>query len=100
MSKYSLILLLAFAPPAAGDFVTELWGNDASCHHRPALKGAGKIVEFDLSALPRGAKVHRAILRADFRRRGYTAAVRVFPLPVGAVISTCLFFAMTGQARV
>jgi len=78
------LVLLLTAASAAGDFVCELWGNAANCHHSPAMKVVeGRTVEFDLAALPRGAKIQRAVLRAGIRRRGYDSAVRVCPLAAG-----------------
>jgi hypothetical protein len=86
MKRYLTIVLVLMAAgcSAAGDFVTEVWGNAKSCHHERTLKVEGRTVEFDLSNLPKRPKIHRAILRADFQRRGYTAAVRICPLPEGS----------------
>ncbi len=79
----AIMVLLTSAAQAAGDFVSEVWGNDKSCHHKATLKIDGRIAEFDLSVLPRRAKIQRAILRADFRRRGYRTAIEVCPLAPG-----------------
>jgi len=85
--RTATILLLALAlpaVPAAGDFVVEVWGNAAGCHHKGALTVAGKVVAFDLSALPGKAKIHRAVLRATVRRNNYRQPVVVCALPPGA----------------
>jgi len=68
---------------AGADFVVEVWGNGPLCHHKGAMKAASRTVEFDLSALPRAAKVQRAVLRATVRRRDHRQAVQVCPLPPG-----------------
>ncbi|KKL25895.1 hypothetical protein LCGC14_2400730, partial [marine sediment metagenome] len=80
----SVLVLLAAATSAAGDFVVEVWGNATLCHHKGTMRVvAGRTVEFDLSALPRRAKIQRAVLRASIQRRGYSQTVQVCTLEPG-----------------
>ena len=65
MSKRALILcLLAAALPARAGVVVESWGPAGRFAHPKTLTVAedGKRIAVDLSALPAGAKVHRARL--------------------------------------
>ena len=78
----SLVLLMG-AVPAAGDFVCELWGNTAECHHKSTLRVSEKVVEFDLSALGRTSRIQRAVLRAPLRRSDYRSAIEIYPLAAG-----------------
>jgi len=71
------------AAPATADFVAEVWGNRPLCHHQGTLKVSGQIAEFDLAALPRKAEVHRAVVRATFRREGYRTTIAICPVPAG-----------------
>ncbi len=78
MKRYiAVVALLAAAAPAAGDFVAEVWGNAGLCHHKGTLKIDGRTVEFDLSALPKGARIQRAVLRPNLSRRSYRGQVRI-----------------------
>ena len=60
--------LTALACPCVGEVVTEWWGLGDDCAHRSmtvrARADGSTEVRFDLSAIPRGAKVFRASLRA------------------------------------
>jgi len=81
--RYATIIGLAGAlpaAPAAGDFLTEQWGNAASCRHRGTVRYADRVLRFDLSALRRGATVHRAVLRAGIRRRSYAGTILLCPI--------------------
>lgn len=78
-SRYHMAaaLLIALAAGAArGDFLTETWGNARTCRHRDSVTYADRVLKFDLSALPRGAKVHRAVFKPTVQRRDYSGAVR------------------------
>jgi len=68
------------AAPAAGDYVTERWGNAEACGHRGTVKLTDGVLSFDLSALPAGAKVHRAVLVPKLKRRGHEEPVVFAPL--------------------
>ena len=76
-------VVLAICGLAAGDFVTELWGNGPLCQHQDALKVEGQVGEFNLSALPKGANIQRAVLRAKIDRRGYQSTIQICPLKPG-----------------
>ena len=52
---------------AAEGFVTTTFGNKADVEHPKTLRAEKDLIRFDLSALPAGVKVHRAILRFPFR---------------------------------
>jgi len=54
---------------AGGGFSTVTFGNEPACDHRGTMKFAGDVIRFELSALPAGADVRRAVLRVPFRRR-------------------------------
>jgi hypothetical protein len=85
MKRYAgILILLAFCAPAVADFLSEVWGNTPLCHRRDTMKRVGdRIVEFDLSALPEGARIHRAVLRASMRRRDYRSPIEVCALAAG-----------------
>ena len=83
MRYATLVTLAATALAAAvakGDFVTEVWGNRPLCHHQGTFRVDGKVAQFDLSALPKEATVHRAVLRAMPRRGDYRPTIQVYPL--------------------
>ena len=79
MSRRRLTMLLAavaaiqMASGSSGrcDFLTERWGNADRCGHRGAVSLEGGILRFDLSALPRGTRVRRAVLAPAVTREGY-----------------------------
>ena len=76
--RHATIIAVAgaiLAAPAAADFLTQRWGNAGSCRHRGTVTYADRVLKFDLSALKRGAKVHRAVLRPEIKRRGGTDIV-------------------------
>jgi hypothetical protein len=75
-----VVAILCAAQPAAADFVTEVWGNRPLCHHPGTLHAEGPIVQFDLSALPSKAEVHRAVLRAMSLRDDYATKIEIYPL--------------------
>ena len=82
-SRYRIVttlLIAAAAAPAAGDFLTESWGNAESCRHRNTVRYADRVLKFDLSAIPTGAKVHRAVFRPQVKRRDYSGTVRFCPV--------------------
>ena len=85
--RHTIVLALAAvtwaAAPAAGDFVTEVWGNRPLCHHQGTFKADGPVASFDLSALPKGTAVHRAVLHAMPRRSDYRATIEIYPLAAG-----------------
>lgn len=90
MSKRTLILCLlaAAASPARADVLVESWGPAGRFSHPRTLTVAedGKRITVDLSALPAGAKVHRARL-VCFRDApagdGEDALVNVEIVPTG-----------------
>ena len=64
------LVCLAAAARVQADFVTERWGQGERCRHGGTVRfqdaaGGGRIVVFDLSALPKGTRVHRARLRME-----------------------------------
>ncbi len=73
-------MLLAVAAPAAGDYLTERWGNDPTCRHRGTVTYKDRVLTFDLSAVPKGAKVYRAVFKPTVRRRGHVGTVEFCPL--------------------
>jgi len=64
-------------PAAARGFITETFGNNARCSHNGTLKVQGNVVRFDLSALPRSAKVYRAVLRVPSKGHRNGEAVHI-----------------------
>ena len=79
-TSLALVAALCAARPAAGDFVTEVWGNRPLCHHRGTFRVDAHVAQFDLSALPKQTTIHRAVLHAMPRRRDYRAAIELYPL--------------------
>ena len=72
----------ASAAGARADVVVERWGIAGHVRHAKTLTYAaadegGKLMKFDLSALPKGAEVHRARL-VMFRQGGHAHTFRVF----------------------
>jgi len=60
--------LLAFAAAAGGDVVVARWGGKGNVRHAGTLAfreipQRGTLMTFDLSALPKGARIHRARLK-------------------------------------
>ena len=88
-SAWFLCVVLAGLPAGArGDYVTDSFGGK-HCS-RPGTMTVGRadegsmVLKFDLSSLPKGAKVHRAILKVVCKRRGYSRAVLFYPRVAGA----------------
>ena len=84
--KHMLVILAAAAwVPAAAEaaFVSEVWGNDPQCQHQGTLGAAGKIAQFDLSALPKGTTIHRAVLKLKLRRENYAETIAIHALSDG-----------------
>ena len=71
----------ASAIHAADGFLTTTFGNGPKCKYPNTLKISGNVIRFDLSALLRTAKVHRAVLRVP--TRGHRRGVSVVLRPVG-----------------
>ena len=72
----------AWAAGARADVVVERWGIAGHVQHTKTLTYAaaeegGRLMKFDLSALPRGAEVHRARLVMS-RQGGHAHTFRVF----------------------
>jgi hypothetical protein len=78
-------LLGTAAAPGGDGFVTEIWGDGPPCHHPGTLRLEGSIAALDLSALPEATEVHRAVLRARFRRGSYETAIAIHALADGEV---------------
>jgi len=78
------VLGAALAAPASADFVTEQWGNTGACRHRGTVGYTRKVLTFDLSALQRGSKVYRAVLRPGIRRSDYSGTIRLCPITAPA----------------
>jgi len=72
--------LLLVAAAAAGDYATETWGNTPACQHRNSVTYADRVLRFDLSAIPRGAKIYRAVFRPAVKRRGYKGTILFCPV--------------------
>ena len=75
-----VMLVAAGAAPAWGDFLTETWGNAASCRHRGVVTYEDRVLKFDLSALPAGTPVFRAIFKPTVTRRGYAGRILFAPV--------------------
>jgi len=69
-----------FAAAAHAGFVASVWGNDPLCQHRGTLAVEGRIARFDLSAIPAGTPVHRAVLRLKLNRTDYRTTIAIHPL--------------------
>jgi len=64
-------------------FATATFGNAPSMQYPHSLKFEQELMHFDLSSLPKGAKIHRAILRFPFRSDwGGHSAVKLLPVGV------------------
>jgi hypothetical protein len=80
-------VLLGHAAPARADYVTDSFG--AQRCSRPgtmqvqSVQGLGAVLRFDLSAIPKGATVYRAVLEVSCRRRYYTEPVHFVPFVPG-----------------
>src|SRR5262249_15775423 len=61
-------------------FVTTTFGNQAWCAHKDALKFDGRVLLFDLSALPPKASVVRAVLRVAPQGHKTGATLKVVPV--------------------
>ena len=66
-SAIGLALACATALCARADFVTERWGQGERCRHSGTVRfqevaAGGRVAAFDLSALPKAARVYRARL--------------------------------------
>ncbi|KKL87357.1 hypothetical protein LCGC14_1935530, partial [marine sediment metagenome] len=71
MSRIAIVfsaIVLVVQTGFAADLVTERWGDQKQCRHTRTVtftddtEGGGVVARFDLSALPKGARVHRARL--------------------------------------
>jgi len=67
---------------AEGGYLTATFGNDAACTHPDTLKAEKGVIRFDLSGLPAGVRVRRAILHVPLRR-GQRGGVVTRVVPVG-----------------
>jgi hypothetical protein len=76
-----LALLGAGAAAGADGFVTTTFGNTPACRHRNTLTLKGGVVRVDLSAVPKTARVRRAVLRVP--QRGHRRGISVVLVPVG-----------------
>ena len=76
------VLLIAGAAPAAETFVTTTFGNDKACGHPGTLTADRDALRFDLSGLPRSARVVRAVLRFPFRGGRNQTGVKLTPVGV------------------
>jgi len=84
----ALALSAAVVCPARADFVTDSWGAKGCSKPQTmsvARSDEGSLVlKFDLSALPKGARVHRAVLKVTCRRgRNYGRRVLFYPRLAG-----------------
>ena len=68
----------SLAAPAADGFVTATFGGK-DCQHSGTLTATDKLIRFDLSALPAGTKVLRAVLRVSGQGHQRGAAVKLVP---------------------
>ena len=89
MNKLSLTLtaVMAFSAAAWADVVTERWGAGQQCRHADSAdfspaQGGGSIAKFDLSALPKGAKVYRARLLPGVKYGGFPLAEPIVIQPL------------------
>jgi len=75
--------MLLAGQPAEGGFVTDSFGG-AGCSKPGTMtvtsEDVGRVLKFDLSAIPKGARVHRAILKVSVQRRGYSRPVLFYPI--------------------
>ncbi len=112
----TITMVLAAASGSVADVVVERWGVKGKVQHAAALAyeaggKAGLVMRFDLSALPKGAKVHRARL-VMFRSGGYRDSFEVFPAkldrksvvpaakqPLPPVPPHCRWYDATGAVR-
>ena len=74
-SVLGLVLVALSAAAARADYLTQTWGNAKSCMHGGTAKLDGKVLSFDLSAVPAGAKVHRAVLRPGLKGGRYAEPI-------------------------
>jgi len=78
------VLLMGICADARADenFVTTTFGNTPTAEHAGTLKIDQGILRFDLSSLPKGARVRRAVLRFPFNSGYQHAPVRIVPVGV------------------
>jgi hypothetical protein len=76
---------------AGNGFVTTTFGNNPKAQYPGTLKVKPKLIYFDLSSLPKGAMIERAILRFPFRSDwGGHSAVKLLPVGVSEkCLPTC-----------
>jgi len=77
-----LALLACGEARAVDGFVTATFGNQPGVEHPKTMQVQKDLIRFDLSALPAGIKVQRAILRFPFRS-DYSGHSAVKLVPVG-----------------
>lgn len=65
---------------AQESFSTTTFGNEPLCEHKGTLAFDGKILRFDLSAWPAGAKPLRAVLRVSDEGHGTGVTIKVVPV--------------------
>ncbi len=79
----ALCIMLCTASEAKEGFVTATFGNAANVQYPRTLKIEQELMHFDLSSLPKGAKIQRAILCFPFRSDwGGHSAVKLLPISV------------------
>ena len=82
---FVVVLCIGLNAPAEAKegFITATFGNVANVQYPRTLKIGQELMHFDLSSLPKGSKVQRAILRFPFRSDwGGHSAVKLRPVGV------------------
>jgi hypothetical protein len=78
-----LCIGLSTAAGAKEGFVTATFGNAIDMHYPRTLKIEQELMHFDLSSLPKGVKIQRAILHFPFRSDwGGHSAVKLLPVGI------------------
>jgi len=96
-------LLAWTAAPAAADVVVERWGLAGHVQHKDALtyvqQDDGAVARFDLTSLPKGAKVYRARLlmkRSGGHLDSFTVTAVGADKPLEPAAPYCRWFNVTG----
>ena len=84
-------ILAIVAGPLRGEVVTERWGTSARCRHSGAAVylpvADGVAVQFDLSSVPKGARIHRARFLPHIRTDGIPLAEPLVVQPLSAPVA-------------
>jgi len=82
--------IVASAAWAQDGFLTTSFGNGERCEHPGTLKAENNVLRFDLTALPAGTRIMRAVLRVSEKGHQTGAAVRLIQVEGAAAKALAL----------